>query len=247
MATLLYYAAESNASATLEHLKDRLDGGMHRQGLNKGPDGQGMLICAADRMEASRLRYHPEEQQWTLVPACGRPAYWVGVISGETPGPADLVRKKTLPGHLVELADGKHWLCPVARGQGQQDGRLVWYHTLPRSLILREDGTWSEGEVVHRWARLWQIAEAYWQARMGAADPEAPVGSELQFDFQGAAAAAAECLAVNYRLTPVEISLLDLLDTDSPRKILDSLIDWPTLVALAAELEKKTEPIVSVG
>ena len=250
MATLLYYAAQAFVPAIVKHLATRMDNGQHQQAVLRGPDGQnGTLLAAADRLEPGRVKYRPLEQRWQLVEAAGRPAYWIGVINDDLPGPDDLVRKKTLPGHEIELGDGRKWLCPVARGQAAQDGRLVWYHTLPRSIVLQSesDRNWDEGSVVPRYARLWQLASSYWRARLGSAIADAADGEEVSFDFQGAAAAAVECLAVNYRLTAVEVSMLALLDTGSPRQVLDALIDWPTLVKLSAELQKKTACEASAG
>jgi hypothetical protein len=252
MSTFLYYAAQSFACRIEEHLRDRLEAGMHQQAVLRGPDtANGMLFAAADRLDRERLKYRPDEQHWELVGAMGdyRPAYWLGTLKGEEPSPENLVRKKTLPGHTVDLADGHRWLCPVARGQAAQDGRLVWYHTLPRTLVLQPetDRLWGEGNVVPRYARLWHLAGQYWQARVGSAMPDASAGEEVSFDFQGAAAAAVECLATNYRVSAIEVSRLGLLDTDAPRKILDALIDWPTLVKLSAELQKKTESAASAG
>jgi hypothetical protein len=250
MSTFLYYSGQSFLPAILKHLAPRLEAGTHQQQVLRGPDQQaGTLICAADRLDAGRLKYRREEQYWHLVEAAGRPAYWIGTINGEEPAPEDLARNKRIPGHLVELADGRNWLCPVARGQAAQDGRMVWYHTLPRTIVLdaESDRQWTEGPVVPRYARLWQLAGAYWQARVGSAMPDAAEGGEVTFDFQEAAAAAVECLTVNYRLSAVEVSMLALLDTEAPRRILDALIDWPTLVKLSSELQKKTESAASAG
>jgi len=256
MATFLYYAAEAFAPAIEKHLASRLDGGGHQQGLMCGPDQQrGMLFAAADRIDASRVKYRPGEQEWQLIEAARPgepgilPTYWLGTINGEEPTPEDLARKKTLPGHLVELGNGRTWLCPVARGQAAEDGRLVWYHTLPRQIVLtaQSDRQWEQGPVVPHYARLWALASQYWQARLGSATADAIAGEEVSFDFQEAAAAAVECLAANYRLTAVEVSRLALLDTEAPRKILDALIDWPTLVRLSGELQKKTKSAASAG
>jgi hypothetical protein len=250
MATFLYYAADTFVPAIVKHLAGVTDGGTHQQQVLRGPDnGCGTLVCAKDRLEPGRLKYRPHEQTWRLVGAAGRPAYWIGTFNDDPPTPNDLVRKKTIPGHETELADGRLWLCPVARGQAAQDGRLVWYHTLPRTIVLDEesDRQWTEGKVVPRYARLWELAGQYWQARVGSAMPEASAGEQVKFDFQGDAAAAALCLAVNYRVTSVEVSDLGLLDTDAPRKILDALIDWPTLIKLSAEMQKKTACEANAG
>jgi hypothetical protein len=247
MATFLYYAGETFVPGILKHLASRFDAGTHQQQLIRGPDNDRGTLFSAKELDPARLKYRPDEQDWELVGAAGRPAYWIGTFKDDPPGPADLARKKMLPGHLVELADGRGWLCPVARGQAASDGRLVWYHTLPRTIVLADesDREFTEGPVVPRYARLWQLAGAYWQARLGSAIADAGEGAEVSFDFQGAAAAAVECLVVNYRVSAVEVSRLGILDTEAPRKILDALIDWPTLVRLSAELQKKTTSAAS--
>jgi hypothetical protein len=250
MSTFLYYAAQSFAPAIEKHLASRLECGAHHQDVLAGPDkSRGTLFAARDRIEPAKVKYRAGEQDWHLVDAAGRPAYWVGTIEGEEPGPGDLVRTKTLPGHGMELSDGRTWLCPVARGQAAEDGRLVWYHALPRTIVLapESDRQWEQGPVVPRYQRLWQLAAAYWQAVVAVADEQVAPHDRIEFDFQGAAAAAVDCLAANYRVTAVEVSLLGLLDTAAPRRVLDALIDWPTLVRLSAEMQKKTTSTASAG
>jgi hypothetical protein len=194
-----------------------------------------VILAAAESCEPGRLRYAPDEQEW--LEGAG---FWVGRWKAEIIGPADLIRRKPLDGHFLELADGAEWLCPVARSHVIEGGAVRWRHKLPRRVGLGADRKWLPGEVLPRYRRLWDLALAWWDARLVSAQANANVGETIRFDFDGLYGAAAECLAANYRLGPDEISMLGLFDSDSARKILDALIDLPTITALREELEKKT-------
>ena len=228
-----------------------IEGGAHQRHLTgAGPSGgAGVLLAAADRMELSRVRYVPAEQEWIELPAPGalRPALYLGRWNNDAISPADLVRTKPLRGHLVELADGQSWLCPIARGQCEEDGRICWYHALPRIMSIDAGGGWAPGPVVPRLRRLWQLAEAWWEARDAAIPAGSKGGESVAIRFDQPEQAAAEVLAANYRLGPAEISLLGLFESGTARRILDALVDWPTLVALVAETQKKTASPPSAG
>jgi hypothetical protein len=215
------------------------DGPISQQDLlpGGGPNGTGgMLLAPGDHCLPNRLSYQPAEQEW--VEQAG---FWLGRWKGETITPADLLRRKPLDGHAVELADGQSWLCPMARSHLDEGGVARWQHTLPCGVALGEDRKWHPGGPVPRYRRLWQICESWWNVRMASAASLPEGAKTVSFDFDGAYAAACECLAANYRLGPDEASLLGLFDSDSARNILDALIDMPGLIALSQEMEKKTD------
>ena len=202
------------------------------------PDRAARRACCWRPIVASRrgLPNAPTEQEWIELSG-----YSIGRWKNETIAPADLLRRKPLDGHLVELADGHKWVCPIARGHINQAGAIRWQHRLPCGVNLGKDRKWHPAGVVPRYRRLWQICEAWWNATIASAVSAGEVGETITFDFDGSYAAACECLAANYRLGPDEASLLDLFDSDSARHILDALVDMPGLVALSKELEKKTD------
>lgn len=249
MSSFLYFLSNRDAGLSPEEIKAAglgyaLAGPVHQQHLTgNGPGGVGgTLLASADHCDASRVRYVPAEQEW-IETANG----WLGRWKADTIGPRDLLQPKPLDGHFVELADGNRWLCPVARTHGIEGSAIRWYHALPQTVAIGPDRKWKPGDVVPRYRRLWALNEAWWDVQLAVAYRSAGIGDTITFDFEGLYSSAAECLAVNYRLGPDEISLLGLFDSDSARKILDALIDVPSVVALSAELEKKTDSIPPVG
>lgn len=262
MASLLYFLAGSRNSIDPDDLHRLGLGHIAQAGVHSvkisgrgGVDGrEGILFAAADRLPVDRLAYRPEAQTWAKVPdALWRPdlrpptsdlscGYW----SDDRPCPADLLRPKALDGHWTELGDGAAWLAPLARGRVPQEDSLPWFNALPRATSLDEDGSWIAGQVLPKYARLWAIAQEWWDVKFGAASAaalEARAGDPVQirFDFAGLNDAAAECLAANYRLGKAEIALLGLFDGDRAPAVLDALVDWPTVERWAAERKKKAD------
>jgi hypothetical protein len=249
MSAFLYFIPNRQAGLSAEELRKAglghaLDGPVHQQHVEAGgPGGSGGVVAAdAEHCEPGRVRYIPAEQDWVET-AIG----WIGRWKGMAIGPADLMRPKPLDGHFVELADGRKWLCPIARSHVLEDGGIRWRHTFPQTVSLGEDRKWRPGDVVSRFRRLWDLSLAWWDVRADAASTTAEVGETVRFDFDGLHASAAECLAANYRIGAEEISLLGLFDSDSARKILDALIDLPTVVKLTEEMEKKTASTPHAG
>lgn len=240
--------AEKLTAAGLDWL---CGGGLVRCQCNDGPTGTpGCILADAARVEAARCRWQPDGQEW--VP---------GIVEGLSvgrwhddppPEPADLARTEQLQGHAVELADGHRWLVPLARGWAEEDGELRWYTALPQRLT-RRDGQWQRGDVLPRFARLWQIAEqweARWQAAIDAAVAEEDRKDQAEqsrvrceLSLHDAADLAAEVLGANYRLTAAEVSLLGLFADHTPATVLDALIDLPTRAEwIRAQAQKKTPP-----
>ena len=249
MPSFLYYVPKREAGLGANELKalglcHALDGAVTQQHLMMGgPDGGGGLLLAdAEHCDPARVTYAADKQEWLELPG-----FWLGRWTDEAIAPNDLLRRKPLDGHFVELADGRKWLCPVARTHALEPAGVRWYHALPFNVSMGPDRKWKPGGVVPRYKRLWEINLAWWDAREGAAATAGAVGDTIQFDFDGLYSTAADCLAANYRVGPDEISMLGLFDSGSARKILDALIDLPTIVKLQAELEKKTTDLPPAG
>jgi len=210
------------------------------RGVERGPDDcAGVVLADSTRVQPRNHGYWTDHrrsaQEWLKIP--GNPAgAWVGRTLDEPLRPADVARNKQLDGHLVDLADGQQWLAPVARGLAEMDGELVAYTALPRLTGVDDEGQWIQGELVRRYARLWEVAAAWWDAIMGAEQTEE---GTLEFDFAGRNDAAVVVLATNYRLQKAEIALLGLFDQNSAAELLWAAVDWPTMKEWTAK--KKAE------
>lgn len=199
------------------------------QMMGHGPDGgRGHLVAAYDH----DLAYHPETQTWRQIP--GSPV-WIGYTNGDIPTRDDLARPELIAGDPVTLADGREWIVPIARAWTEEDGELRWLHRLPRLLGMGDDGQWTEGRVVERFARIWKIA-VLWEKIRGRDKPldpddelEAAVYADDIDDFtvNDIVGAAAGVLKENYRIGPVEASILGLFTSDAAQQILDTTIDFP--------------------
>lgn len=229
----LAYAFEAGMAPSVRHVE-------------RGPDPQRGIVIA-DARHAARVGYFGEaEQHWRRVPgsSVNGSAAWVGMErAGPAPGPAELQRSRQISGHAVEMGDGRHWLCPVARGLAALDDGgdgLSAYCALPTRIDCDESGSWIYGAVDERFDGLWKIACAYFDS-IARASAEAGAGGTvlggLSFDFAGRNDAAAAALGANYRIGRAEIGLLGLFNDRSVQQVLGALIDWPTFEAW---LQKKT-------
>lgn len=184
-----------------------------------GPGGtSGMLLWNRGTDEVHG--YYPAKQTWKRVP--GSVAHF-GWYNDALPKPADLERKSALAGHPVELGDGNYWTCPAARHwEEQEGGSLVPTIAAPHSYTVNDEGDWTIGEIVPRYAALWKVAQRYFDLIAGAAE------SDSGFDFTGGNDAALECLSTNYRVSKGEVSALNLFNGNVIHPILEAAADLPT-------------------
>lgn len=223
----------------------------------RGPDGhKGVVVVDPSGFQETHLiGYFPEKQAWRKIPphpsvvsapSCSIEAY-VGVYRDPPPTPAELLRRRTLRGHLVTLGDGQQYEIPVARGWSDDEEDPGWYMALPQATDLDEEGNWTRGGVVAAYAPLWDVALRWWDAMVAAeegSEQEDAEGTEeegkgLEFEFAQLNDAALLALSTNYRLGKAEVALLGLFSTGVPQAILQATVDWPTLTGW---LKKKHPP-----
>jgi hypothetical protein len=182
---------------------------------------------------APECRYRAVEQEWR---ECDGGKYWVGWEIQRKPRPGDLIRKEQIDGHWVGLADEQEWLVPIAR--------LFWGGTaLPQQLILGPGGKVVQ-EAMPRFAALSADAAKVWAKfsyerlsqddsgeKDAANDSDAPV-----LDVEEGWRIAVSCLALNYHVGPWEVSALRLLTSQNYTKVLQALIDIPTLVDVSMKM-----------
>lgn len=174
-----------------------------------------------------RVGYYPERQTWT---SCAKGAYWIGVTDGELPGPTELLRPASVIGHSVAMADGNEWIVPIAR-------RWSGGTRLPRALRLNDDGEWTE-EIEEKYRDLWEFAERLWES----IDRDGGSGGEMmRVESVELAGIVTNALAVNYHINAAVASLLNLYTSETLLKAGFALINWPTVLHLSREIEKKTD------
>jgi hypothetical protein len=145
----------------------------------------------------------------------------------------------TVPGNVVELADGSHWLIP----RGVAFNGTTIGESLPRMIDVDETGQWIIGDVQPKFTELWEATKIVYDAWIGAlatSEQESNEGQrtvsmtlEDELDF------VELCLQTNYRVSRFEMGMLGLLDRETPSVVLLALIDWPTYLDA---IKKKTLP-----
>ena len=213
--------------------------------LAHGPDGGAGTVVSAMPAGRPEVGYYPNRQEWheaRVGAGEGRPV-WIGWPKGQPPGPEDLARREMMGGHAVTLSDGRRWLVPVAR-------LVTGDSPLPRRLVRGDDGQWTPGDVSGPLAGLFAAACRWWEALTSYAEaafaggPGAPEGTDpgspggggetmTAITLQDECETAVMALAVNYRLSAVEVNLLGLLDERTEAEVLMALCDWPAVLEMS--------------
>lgn len=188
----------------------------------KGPGGGDCtLICIGD--DAKSLYFKPEEQSWQQS-LNGK--YWVGFYNENKPNEQNLRRKKQLAGHEIELGDGSKWLVPIAR-------IITGGSAMPQSLILGKNGEVFT-EKLPQYAQFSAQAEKLWDDfRTETSNKK----QEIKLSISERMKFAYEALEWNYLVGTEEINLLKLITTENLHDVLEAIIDIPTLVKVAKEME----------
>lgn len=207
---MIYFAPDLRA-ITPEHIARlglgyAFDGPARCREVSQGPDRRSGVVFTA--ISAGPLGYFPDKQTWEQIP---NSQAWCGFDRNERPTPKDYERKMLLPGYPVVLSDGHEWRIPVAR-------LVSGASTLPRA-IKWDGASWAEGDVLPRFADLYQAACKLWDDLRESGD------AVVDYDL------AVNAIACNYRIGAAEVSALGLLDTSTGLDVLRALIDWPALMA----------------
>ena len=172
--------------------------------------------------------YEPAKQVWRKGPG-GK--YFVGHYKARRPAPASLRRPKLIDGELTRFRDDREWLIPVARS-------IVRGSTLPKEMVLGEDlQTWEHRELPE-FLSLCADAEKVFGVIAGAAPDE---GGDVTWamDRSEAMRICVSALAVNYRVGPLEVSMLGLTDGDV-WQVLRAVCDVPMVERVLADRQKKS-------
>lgn len=177
--------------------------GMQHATTTSGPSDSKGLFLARSAAPASALNNNGE---WKKVP--GSTAWFKQVSPAD---PAKLSRDPQLPGHFVELQDGNRWMIPRA---------MLWIDrqtfgiALPCHDKLDDDGQWQRGQIVPRYARLWEYIERMHSGEMSYHD-------EVEL--------CTLAIGYNYFLGPAECSALGIWSDSTRRATVAAILDTPGL------------------
>ena len=189
---------------------------------SQGPGGGDCtLICIGD--DAKALYFKPEQQAWQQS-LNGK--YQVGLYEKDKPTEEILRREKQLAGHEIEMGDGSKWLVPVAR-------IITGGSSLPQSLILGKNGEVLT-EALPQYAQFSAKAEKLWEDFRNEISKKK---EKIKMTIPERMAFAIEALAWNYHIGTEEVNLLKLITTQNLHEVLEAIIDIPTLVEVAKQME----------
>lgn len=217
----------------LLHIREIGDN-LHCREVIRGPDGKQGLMCGNAR------NWQPEEVKqsdsltWKLFPKSHAEAQaYCGWQTDKLPKPEELARKVQLAGEWLTLADGNRWLIPIAR-KVTQDGS---YCALPLAFDLDDEtGEWKASQVQADYKRIWDHANAYYDAMLEASDKVGP-GESIKFPIPSYERLVSDAIAANYRTSMREIATLGVLTSSVAGEIARVLIDSNGF----SQLKKKEE------
>lgn len=195
-----------------------------------GPDGgHGVIIC--DRSYDVPPRMSMPFQEWRPAPKRGADVapYWIGFWKDKRPTEESLRRPKMLAGNSIELRDGATWTVPkLVQFDGKSEATIIQYAVrLPQVLDVDDDGEIVSGKIDPVYQSLWDEG---WRAHESLTQQAAESGRAVM-TVQEARRFAFRLMGVNYRVSPIEIAILALLDDSLPMAIVCSAIDNETFWA----------------
>lgn len=226
----------------LDYLRDG-DRRLHSRGCT-GPGGvHGFIVGAAVNWQPEEVKIRPDITWQPFPKPFAERQAQLGYV-GQMPGPADLIREKTISGEYLTLADGHRWLVPHA--QVVTDGHPMI--NLPVSYGLDEDsGDWIANQILPQYRAIWQHANKYLNAMWAALDLHfksgAPDGAVVSWDIEDAESLVVDALQANYRVSARELATLGILTSDLASQIAKILIDDEGY----GRLKKKEVPDTGAG
>lgn len=223
------FTRDDAIAAGLKYAFVRSAGDPESRLCGQGPgNSRGFLACFNPAARPGLVEYVPDKQTW--VDAGG---YWIGYWTAEKPTEEAFRREKRLAGEPVKLRDGAEWTIPIARS-------FVSGATLPQKLVLGTD------------RRTWELADLpEYLDLCGEAEkvaglflPKLGGDHTVTLNYQDGMAICVKALAINYAVSAVEVSMLELFTQNEMFNVLQALIDLPGVKRVMEAREKK-EPSAS--
>lgn len=188
--------------------------------ISPGPDkGAGVVFSVGSSKGAQATPNMASSFTWTKSPDA---EHWIGYDKNSPPCPKDLERKEVIEGYQIKLADGNKWHIPIAR---KIDGDT----SFPRILKQTKEG-WEPQAVISKYRSLFDEACRVWDQYANTMD-NLDVGDESDepLTITVVCDLSVKALSCNYRISPFEVSVLELLDTQIEGKVLKAVIDIFTI------------------
>lgn len=199
---------------------------IYRREVIQGLDGQpGVILGSSANWTEEQVKFKPE-LEWHAFP--GKVAY-----CGHLPGALQdcrstegLARRDAQQGKYLQDVHGRNWLIPWV--QKFYDGHFIV--ELPQTYGMSEDGHLVPSEVDPRFKAIYDHVINYWDAAQKAVtdaeeSAEDKTDSGFSFVIPNAEEMMLDAFAVNYRVSILELTLLQALRVGDAPKIMDILTD----------------------
>lgn len=192
-----------------------------------GPGGNRGLILARSNAFTTNVLYKPEEQRWHKI----NENAWLGFFANATIGAGQLQREIMVDSEAVELADGSIWMAAHARRFIElEPGTLSTYCSLPRGLSY-VDGKWISTKVQGRFREFQELAEEYQTAAAQAWENRGGEAGVITFEFPRIDDLAVMALTANYHVSHTELSVLEVYDVETRKRLVAAAMDEKTVAA----------------
>lgn len=186
----------------------------------KGPDGAFgalFLFQGKDKVDLVQLA---QETKWEQIP---HTKCWFGYDKNNPPKPQDLKRVSVRESYAVMLSDGNKWDVPIIRHVDNTT-------ELPKQ--LKHDGEkWLAVSLRPEHLDLFERAGQVWDeyiTPLMETDDSADDDEAIEISLTNGWDFAVDALALNYRISIAEVSLLGLFDSTTASQAALAAIDWFT-------------------
>ena len=216
----LYYIPEyksfKRTDAVALGLNDRLEAFTTRN-TGKGPDGKNGIVVSSEGVECY---YREAGQHWQQFGGV-----WIGFDESNKPKPEDLLRSDSYSSWPVNMGDQRAWNIPVLRVL--ETGSILPDQQI---MILNEDGKFTAAikkeflEFGERIGKIWEELAERFQLYADEDNGRFSFTINIEQDSE----IICEALSFNYRISREEISLLELLTSDSIQRSFQAMFDLPS-------------------
>lgn len=224
MGTIVYYlpkAASVNRDkikkAGLAHILPEGQSTPEFTNTQNGPDGGVGVIFAFSGADKVNLQKTVEHIKWKQIP---KTECYFGFDEENPPGPKDLQRKKLKDSYPVKLSDGNEWKVAIIR---KVDGGTELEKNLEHN-----GEEWVAAGLQRQYVDMFERAGKVWDQFITPLmdQEEDESGDDIEITVEDGWDLAVDALALNYRISFPEITLLNLFDTSTASQAALASIDW---------------------
>lgn len=181
-----------------------------------GPDQRSGSIFADKSTPVQNVKFDPNSQCWERIP---NSEIWVGIYPDNPPTEQSLRKSVQLDGYLVPLGNGENWNIPIARTWNDQGNYIT---RLPCVVGVDASGKiYQTDKIVAEYRELWDTATEIFEGLKASLLESEDSETKLLVDYPS----CFRVISSNYRVSPIEISMLELVNTRNAWSIANALID----------------------